>query len=193
MREVERSAQKKRRTRNFKRAVLMTIAGAGMIALGAVPPISLKLLSARPTAQLRYQTKTVLGRLRKQGLIEFIERDERKYARLTSMGQEIYDFMKEKMRLAATKPKKWDKRYRLVMFDISEKRKKTRDRLRKEMRAAGFLRVQDSAWVYPYDCEEFVALLKSNLHIGKDVLYAVIEEIENDTWIQEHFKIGKKK
>jgi len=60
------------------------------------------------------------------------------------------------------------------------------------MQAVGFLRIQDSSWLYPYDCEEFMALLKADLHIGKDVLYAVVEEIENDKWIRKHFNLPAK-
>ena len=67
----------------------------------------------------------------------------------------------------------------------------TREQLRATMREVGFLRVQDSAWVFPYDCEEFIALLKADLHVGKDILYAVIEHIENDTTIRRHFGLPK--
>ena len=95
--------------------------------------------------------------------------------------------MRQKASFVNDRKKKWDHRYRLVMFDIPERRKSTRERIRLEMRGLGFLRIQDSAWLYPYDCEEFIALLKADLHIGKDVLYAVIEEIENDAWIKKHF------
>ncbi len=58
------------------------------------------------------------------------------------------------------------------------------------MHEIGFLRIQDSVWLYPYDCEEFVALLKADLHIGKDVLYAVIESIEDDSRIRRHFRLS---
>ena len=75
------------------------------------------------------------------------------------------------------------------MFDIPEKRKKIREHLRFEMQEIGFLRMQDSVWIYPYDCEEFIALLKADMHIGSDVLYAVIEEIENDARIRKHFNL----
>jgi hypothetical protein len=34
-----------------------------------------------------------------------------------------------------------------------------------------------------------MALLKADMHIGKDVLYAIIEEIENDGWIRKHFSL----
>ena len=112
--------------------------------------------------------------------------------RLTKRGEERFALEQQKMSLGKERPKKWDRRYRLVMFDVPEKRRKTRDRLRYEMQDVGFLRIQDSAWVYPYDCEEFIALLKADLHIGEDVLYAVVEEIENDAHIRKHFKLPLK-
>jgi len=109
------------------------------------------------------------------------------FARLTKKGRSTLELHKEKLRLATPPKKKWDHQYRLVMFDVPEKRKKVRDRIRQEVADTGFLRVQDSAWIYPYDCEEFIALLKAKLHIGKDVLYAIVDSIENDTWIRKHF------
>ena len=57
------------------------------------------------------------------------------------------------------------------------------------MRESGFLCIQGSVWVYPYDCEDLVALLKADLHIGKDVLYTIVEKIENDAWIKKHFNL----
>ena len=58
------------------------------------------------------------------------------------------------------------------------------------MRSAGFLQLQQSVWVYPHDCEDLVALLKADLHIGKDVLYLIVEKIERDAWVRKHFGIG---
>jgi len=54
----------------------------------------------------------------------------------------------------------------------------------------GFLRVQYSVWVSPYDCEELIALVKAELRLGKDVLYVVVEQIENDGWIKKHFQLA---
>ena len=75
------------------------------------------------------------------------------------------------------------------MFDIPEKRRKTRDQLRMRMRGMGFFRLQDSAWVYPHDCEEIVGLLKTELRLGSTVIYMIVESIENDTRLREHFGI----
>jgi len=193
MGKVESSAKKKKRSKDIRNAVLTTITVAGVIAVAAVAPNAVKLLKTTGAIdRLRYRARTTLGRLKAKGEIEFIELDGKKYARLTARGEKMMAFYQEKLRLRDEKPRRWDQRYRLVMFDIPEKRKGTREKLRLVMREIGFLRVQDSAWVYPYDCEEFVALLKAHLHIGKDVLYAVIEEIENDAAIRAHFHLPAK-
>ena len=57
------------------------------------------------------------------------------------------------------------------------------------MKEMGFLRLQDSVWVFPYDCEEVIALIKADLRIGKDVLYTIVEKIENDKPIKKHFDL----
>ncbi len=185
---VEIGAKRKRHRRNVRNAMLVTIGTAGFIAVAAIAPNMFQLLGrSGALARLKYQTKSVLGRLKQKGEIEFVERDGKRYVRLTERGEEALAFGQQKMLLANVRSRKWDYRYRLVMFDVPERRKKIRERLRFQMQEVGFLRVQDSAWVYPYDCEEFMALLKADLHIGKDVIYAVVEEIENDGWIRKHF------
>lgn len=185
---IEIEARKKRKRRNIRNAALIAIGTAGLIAVSAMAPNIFQILGRTGTlARLKYHSKSVLGRLKQKGEIEFVERDGKRYVRLTKLGEEALAYSTKKMALGIGKPKRWDRRYRLVIFDVPERRRKIRDRLRYEMQEAGFLRVQDSAWVYPYDCEEFMALLKADLHIGKDVLYAVVEEIENDKWIREHF------
>jgi hypothetical protein len=35
-------------------------------------------------------------------------------------------------------------------------------------------------WLYPYDCEDVIVLLKADLKIGKDVLYMIVDELEFD-------------
>lgn len=187
---IESGARKKRQKRDLRNAALLTIGAAGFIAVAAIAPNMFQLLGRTGVlARLKYRSKSVLARLKQKGEIEFEERDGKQYVRLTERGEEALAFGQQKVLLAQGNPRKWDRRYRLVMFDIPERRKKIRERLRFQMREVGFLRVQDSAWLYPYDCEEFMALLKADLHIGKDVLYAVVEEIENDGWIRKHFSL----
>ncbi|OGG76586.1 CRISPR-associated endonuclease Cas2 [Candidatus Kaiserbacteria bacterium RIFCSPLOWO2_01_FULL_55_19] len=190
MESVEAGAKKKRQRRNLRNAALMAIGVAGIITVAAVAPNMFQMLGRTGAlARLKYRSKGILARLKQRGEIEFVEHNGKKYIRLTDKGERVLDIERRRLDLLVNKPKKWDGRYRLVMFDIPEKRKKIREHLRFEMQEIGFLRIQDSVWIYPYDCEEFIALLKADLHIGKDILYAVIEEIENDMRIRKHFNL----
>lgn len=53
----------------------------------------------------------------------------------------------------------------------------------------GFVRLQDSVWVYPYDCEDLITLLKADLKVGKDVLYVVADRIEYDQPLRTLFDL----
>ncbi len=88
------------------------------------------------------------------------------------------------------KPKKWDKKWRVVIFDIPEKRKQLRGEVRTILTGIGFVRLQDSVWIYPYNCEEFVVLLKAELGLGRDVLYLIVDRVEDDRALRIHFKLG---
>ncbi len=88
-------------------------------------------------------------------------------------------------------PMRWDGKWRLVIFDIWERRRAARDRLRSVLARNGFVRIQNSIWAYPYDCEELFAFLRANLSLGKGILYIVAEEIEGDAQLREHFGLRK--
>ena len=47
--------------------------------------------------------------------------------------------------------KKWDKKWRIIFFDIPEKKRRYRDELRRLLRVIGFKEFQKSIWIYPYE------------------------------------------
>lgn len=187
---VETEAKKKRIYTNVKYTLLAAIALTGVVLVATMAPNAPAALSNLPSfkrAKLRYQYKTALGRLAAQGHIVFEKRDSKQYARITESGLKVLAFEQEKVKLSNANKKRWNRRWRVVIFDVPEKRRKTRDRLRNIMERTGFVRLQDSVWVFPYDCEDFITLLKAELKIGVAVLYMVVEHIENDKHLRAHF------
>lgn len=85
---------------------------------------------------------------------------------------------------------KWDKKWRIVSFDVSEKRRRTRDKLRLLLRQVGFVRLQDSVWVYPYDVEDVVNLIKAGNFLEKEVLYMTVYTTGKDIELKAHFKLS---
>lgn len=191
MGKLEEASRKRKRRRDIQTAVLATIAVTGFIAFAAVAGNAIQLLDHLPHEKynLRYRAKTAAGRLVAKKYVVWVERDDgKKYLRLTPEGRRALAFEQAKVTLKNQK-KKWDGRWRMVVFDIPERRRAVRFRLRKVMGEIGFVRLQDSVWVYPHDCEDFIAMLKAELKIGKDVLYAIADTIEHDRDVRRHFSL----
>ena len=126
--------------------------------------------------------------MKDHGLVFFEKTDKGTFMRLTQQGEDKlirFELLGYKLK----KPKKWDKKWRMLIFDIKEERKRTRDKIRFTLNRIGFLRLQDSVWVYPYDCEDFVTLMKADFKIGRDLLYLIVDTIEGDAKIKNYFKL----
>jgi hypothetical protein len=126
--------------------------------------------------------KSVASRLNKKGLLKF----EHGHYSATSLGERIFSEW-EKSNYKIKIPKKWDKKWRVIIFDIPENKKRVREQVRHILSSAGFIRLQDSVWVFPYDCEDVIGLMKTDLGIGKHLLYMIVDQIENDRFLRMDF------
>jgi len=171
--------------------ILAVIGTAAFIGAVAVAPgvivalhklgIDKKLINRR-----KYYVDDSLDRLIKRGLISEFEKGGKKYLKLTKEGKRSL-FRFETKSLAIEKPPKWDGKYRVIIFDIKESDKFIREDLRYFLMQFGFIKLQNSVWVYPYPCEGVVHLMKTNLEIGDEVVYMTVESIDNDGFIRKHF------
>ena len=84
-------------------------------------------------------------------------------------------------------PKKWDGKWRLVLFDIPTNRKKYRDILRLRLKELGLSLYQDSVWVYPFPVEDTLKKVAEFYFISKYVLYATTEQLSDQEKLQRHF------
>jgi DNA-binding transcriptional regulator PaaX len=89
---------------------------------------------------------------------------------------------------AIRKPKRWDKKWRLVMYDIPENRKSVRDTLRKRLKDMGFLEFQKSTFVHPYPCYDEVNFV-INYYSIEDHVYCVDATIKPDRKLRAMFKV----
>lgn len=191
MGKMEKEARNVRRLKAFQQAMLMAVVLGGVVVVAATIPNAAQLLRFFPGykkgARFNYQAKSALGRLAAKGLVTFEEGDGKRYARITEKGERLLQMETERTTMA--KKRRWDRRWRVVIFDIPERRKNVRASLRRFMNEYGFVRLQDSVWIYPYDCEDLIALAKANFKIGADVLYMIVERLERDKHLREYFKL----
>lgn len=83
----------------------------------------------------------------------------------------------------------WDGSWRIVIFDIPEKKRKLRDGFRFALREFGFKMLQGSIWICPYgDFEEVRSLIKDQ-GIQKYVVFIISDQISNDLLYKRKFGI----
>ncbi len=87
------------------------------------------------------------------------------------------------------KPKHWDGHWRLIIYDVENKRKQMRDQFRKQLQILGFFQLQKSVWIYPYPCEEQITFLREYYGVGNEVLYIVTKILEDDSPYRTYFGI----
>lgn len=190
---MERGAKEVRRRTNIQHVLLHTVAAAGLLSVALLAPNAMRVLGVFDGGKKRrmdpkYLFGTAFERLFTKGMLTVEHTEYGKHVRLTDKGQH------ELARMVARKPdtrlhRRWDKRWRMVIYDIKEERKLVRMQLQECLSAFGFYKLQQSVWIYPYDCEALLILLKADFKIGQEVLYVVVEKIENDQKIKEYFEL----
>jgi DNA-binding transcriptional regulator PaaX len=156
-----------------------------MISVALIAPNvlgAMKRLGLLPSLREKEVIKTARARLVRQGLLTY----EGRSLCLTPKGERALRFL-ELHEFKLKKPRRWDEKWRVLIFDIPEGRRATRDKIRHMLQEIGFMRLQDSVWVYPYDCEDLITLLKADFKIGKDLLYLIVDTLEYDKPLRHHF------
>jgi len=189
MGQMEEESRKRSRNQHIQALILGSIAIAGGLAIALVAPNvlgAMEKLGLIPKGRQTEYINAARRRLKREGLLV----EEGGFLRITSRGEKQLRSLS--LLLARPRaPKRWDKKWRVLIFDIPEKRRDVRDRVRDLLRGSGFGRIQDSVWLYPYPCEEFIALLKAEVRIGKDLLYLIVDSLEGDAGFREHFKLPR--
>lgn len=87
------------------------------------------------------------------------------------------------------KPRKWDGKWRLVIFDIPEKFKKARNALRLKLKNLGFIKLQKSVFVFPYECQDEIDFLVEFFRIRSYTRYIRVEHITNEAELRQYFNL----
>lgn len=102
----------------------------------------------------------------KTGFIEKVEKNGEIYIRLTSQGKQR---MVREFSLFSLQKRKWDKKWRFVIFDIREVNKNAREGLRKKLKELGFGMIQESVFISPHDVIKDLLEFIENLELGESV------------------------
>ncbi len=132
--------------------------------------------------------KRTLRRLEKEKLVEFDEVDDKQVVKITENGR------KRIVRLALDeleikKPKFWDKRWRLISFDLPEKLTTERKIFVEYLKAWGFYPLHKSVYLHAYPCLKEIDFLREYLRVGEYVRLFIVACIENDNLFRDYFGV----
>jgi CRISPR-associated endonuclease Cas2 len=126
-----------------------------------------------------------LYHLRRRGLVEVESKNGKKFIKLTQKGQLEALLAKAKM----PQRRKWDGKWRIIIFDIPEKAKIQRNQFRRLLKTNNFMKLQGSVYISPLALnKEAIGYLKQTKLI--DFIRIIkVEEIDDDSDLKKKFKL----
>lgn len=179
--------------RTIANVTLAVIAVTGILLTAAAMPNApsafAKLFKSKEEQRKNLYTKMwrSFNNLKQSRTFEFVEENDGHIIyKLTKNGKErIRKVILEE--LTINKPKKWDGRWRLVIFDIPEQFKKSRNALSNKLSDLNFYQCQKSVWIHPFPCTEEIEFIKDFFEIKPFVKIFTVEEM-TDAKTLYHFK-----
>ena len=91
--------------------------------------------------------------------------------------------------LVIPKPKTWDKKWHLVVFDIPKDKRKRRDAFRLRIKELGLVLYQNSVWAYPHPLEEEVTKIAQFYFLSGCVSFITAEKLTGEAKLKKHFEL----
>lgn len=174
-----------------KKILLLLAAGVG-IALSRSPRAPFRIIkyTAKEFTRIKqeqlqlsirrlYETKLVDVKDHPDGSVTLVLNDEGRKRALTCKLDEM----------KIPQPKQWDRKWRIILFDIPEEQRKLRDALRKHFKVLGCYEFQKSVFVHPFECRNEIDFLIEFYHARRFVRFIVASEIDNELHLKSIFHL----
>ncbi|MBI2024719.1 MAG: hypothetical protein HYT03_01325 [Candidatus Harrisonbacteria bacterium] len=89
--------------------------------------------------------------------------------------------------LKIAKTTKWDKIWRIVIFDIPNNFEKERRLWRFKLKTIGFYQLQKSVWVYPYPCRKEIDFIAEYLGISPHIRIVEAVSVDGSEELNDYF------
>ena len=133
----------------------------------------------RRTINRLYESKLIKTARNKDGTFTLTLSREGKEKALTHKAQSI----------KILPMKKWDRKWRIVLFDIPEKSRIVRDALRRALVRAGFFEYQKSVFVHPFECQNEIDFIIEFFHARPYTRFVIADSLDNEFHLKKHFEL----
>lgn len=179
--------------KQISKEILIYLFIAGAICIAASSPRFVSQLTKSIFKYKLYQKRKFLNSfsyLRRNGMIRVKKKDNRNIrVTLTDKGRKRAEkyWVRD---LEIKRPEKWDKKWRVVIFDIPHEQRVARNIVRKKLKELNFCPLQKSVWVHPFECRGEIKALRNFLRLQpKEMQVILAENIENDSSLRKFFEL----
>jgi len=159
---------------------LLTLGILGELSAGLKDPFGLASIAYKevygyvPFSINKANFRSTIYRSINCGDIEKIVKGNEVYLKISKKGKEklakyfpLVNFVK----------KNWDKKWRVLIYDVTEKERNKREALRRKILTLGFGKLQESVYISPFPIEKEMVLFIEHHHLSENVLFLVSETI----------------
>ncbi|GBE16508.1 hypothetical protein BMS3Abin15_00329 [bacterium BMS3Abin15] len=176
--------------------LLASLALGGVVFVGAVVPNIFRLVESfqsdkgKPIKKYsKKQVSNAIAKLKRKKFIKIIrEKNGKIVVKLTNLGKKRI-FKMALGSVSIKKPKLWDGKWRIVIFDIPIKYNSAREALRNKMKNLGFKQLQKSVWIIPYECEDEILFISEMFKVEKYVEIIKAENLLHEEVVKKSFKM----
>jgi DNA-binding transcriptional regulator PaaX len=163
-------------TRESINSALKIIGASGFGGITIAAPNSVQALSLllKKTKAKESNTDLVMKELKRQGLVHIAQHGQELRFTITPGGAHrlqrvIID------ELTIPKPQRWDRKWRVVAFDVPVRQSKQRAQFTRQLQSLGFKMVHKSMWTHPFPCLEIIEQLAGHYNLAR---YCTMFEVD---------------
>lgn len=174
----------------IKKKILLLLFGGLSLGLAGSPKSQIRVLKQMAYEWRKIDRRNLIRSLRNlhdYGYIDWKEKSNGTYeVVITKKGKSCVRFF-DIDDMVIKRPKHWDGKWRIVFFDIPEKKRRARNALREKLRDLGFYEMQKSVFAFPHECQDEINFIVALFEIKPYVQYAEVSRTTNELELRSFF------
>lgn len=173
----------------IKEIILTTMLVVGFITIALAAPNAVQVFKyfQPKNAYERERIKNSLRRLEARGLIKQKDHMDGYYVLTTKGKARAQRYQLENMQVE--RQKKWDGKWRLVMFDVPHEKRMARQAINFALKKIGCVHYQKSVFITPYPCKKEIDFIGDVFGVREHIRIVVAESIEGDKKFKSKFEL----
>ncbi|MBI2327332.1 hypothetical protein HYU92_03330 [Candidatus Curtissbacteria bacterium] len=132
-----------------------------------------------------WRLRQLIKRMQESKYVEIVEEKDVPVVKITERGKiKLLKYNIEEMKLDENH---WDGKWRLIIYDVSSKKKLQSELFRKAIRKLNLLKLQKSVYLTPFKCENEIEYLRQMFGVGRETLILKVGQLENEQAYRRYF------